>query len=291
VIDLDPLLAEEASAVEAALEHRLPPGDGDAAPRLVEAMRYSLLGGGKRLRPVLCLWVHDAAGAARDEAVWNAACALEMIHTYSLIHDDLPAMDDDDLRRGQASCHRRFDEATAVLAGDTLQTEAFGLLAAVRPPELAVRLGRLLSEASGRHGMASGQQFDLEATGHAGDMLRIHRLKTGRLLGAAAAMGAACAGVEDERVERIREAGVELGVAFQMVDDVLDVTVSAEELGKSAGKDPAQGKLTAVGELGVEGAREDARRRLGEAVVALERSGVADDRVRALALRLVERGR
>ena len=291
MIDLDRLLASEAAAVETALDRRLPRDDDTAAGRLVEAMRYSLLGGGKRLRPVLCLWIHDAAGGERGEAVWAAACALEMIHTYSLIHDDLPAMDDDDLRRGQPSCHRRFDEATAVLAGDTLQTEAFGLLGSVRPPELSVRLIALLSEASGRHGMASGQQLDLEATGHAGDMLRIHRLKTGRLLGTAAAIGAACAGVDDDRLQRIRAAGEELGVAFQMVDDVLDVTVSTEELGKSVGKDTAQGKLTAVGELGVDGARADAHRRLEQAVSELEWAGVADERVRALARRLVERGR
>lgn len=287
---LDRQLADEAAAVEAALDERLPAGG--PAPRLAEAMRYSLLGGGKRLRPVLCLWVHDAAGGeGRSEAVLDAACALEMLHSYSLIHDDLPAMDDDDLRRGQPSCHRKFDEATAILAGDALQTVAFGLLARVRPPETAARLVALLAHAAGVEGMAAGQQLDLEATGLEGNLLDIHRLKTGRLLGAAAAMGAACAGRDEASVQHIRAGGEDVGVAFQMVDDVLDATIDSGHLGKSAGKDAAQGKVTAVQSLGIEGAWRDARAHLERALDVWGDEGVLDDRVRGLATRLVERSR
>lgn len=288
-MDLDLLLAEEASAVETALDLRVPPRP--VSGRLVDAMRYSLLGGGKRLRPVLCLWIHDATGSVRTEAVVDAACALEMLHSYSLIHDDLPAMDDDDLRRGKPSCHRQFDEATAILAGDALQTEAFGLLARVQPSEVAVRLVGLLSRAAGVEGMAAGQQLDLDATGGEGNLLDIHRLKTGRLLGAAAAMGAACAGLDDERIEAVRRGGEDVGVAFQMVDDVLDATVDSAQLGKSAGKDAAQGKVTAVQSLGIDGAWRDARAHLARALESWSQAGVLDDRVRALATRLVERSR
>ena len=290
-MDLERLLREEALAVEAALEARLP-ATPVAPVRLTEAMRYSLLGGGKRLRPVLCLWIHDAAGgAARGQAVLDAACALEMMHSYSLVHDDLPAMDDDDLRRGQPSCHRKFDEATAILAGDALQTEAFGLLGRVRPADLAADLVRLLATAAGAGGMAAGQQLDLDATGGTGNLLDIHRLKTGRLLGASAAMGAACAGLDEATVGRVGRGGEELGVAFQMVDDVLDATVDSAQLGKSAGKDAAQGKVNAVEALGVDGARRDAHARLESALEAWEAAGVLDGRVRALAARLVERDR
>ena len=293
MIDLDAALAAEAAEVERRLEGALAPRGESGARRLEAAMRHSLLGGGKRLRPVLCLWVHDAATEReRGAAVWEAAMALEMLHTYSLIHDDLPAMDDDDLRRGQPSCHRAFDEATAILAGDTLQTEAFARLAGVRPAVLAVGLIAVLADAAGRGGMAAGQQLDLDASGGAGgDLARIHLLKTGRLLGAAAAMGALCAGCSPETVQTVRGAGEELGVAFQMVDDVLDETVPAGELGKTAGKDAEQGKLTAVGSLGLEGARAEARQRLETALERLSGVGVLDERLEALARRLVDRRR
>lgn len=300
MIDLDAILRQEAQAVEERLEAALPLEAGTCAPRLVEAMRYSLLGGGKRLRPILCLWTHEATGATRTPATWAAAVALEMLHTYSLIHDDLPAMDDDDLRRGQPSCHRQFDEATAILAGDTLQTEAFGLLARVEPATLAVALSSCLATAAGSRGMAAGQQLDLDATGVAiagdpgdrrdpRDPVVIHRLKTGCLLGASLAMGARCAGLSSARVELVRKAGEELGIAFQVVDDVLDHTVSAQQMGKTTGKDAEQGKLTAVGAWGLEGARADARSRLELALTGLQSAGVLDERVEALARRLVDR--
>jgi geranylgeranyl pyrophosphate synthase len=293
VIDLDALLRAEATVVGERLEVAMPRTDSAAAPRLVEAMRYSLLAGGKRLRPVLCLWIHEATGQSRTEATWAAAIALEMLHTYSLVHDDLPAMDDDDLRRGQPSCHRRFDEATAILAGDTLQTAAFGVLASAQPAELAVRLVECLASAAGADGMAAGQQLDLDATGGApeGDPTRIHRLKTGRLLGASTAMGALCAGLDPTTIERVRVAGEDLGIAFQVVDDVLDHTVSATQMGKTTGKDAAQGKLTAVGAWGIERARAQARERLELAVGTLRACGVLDERVEALARRLVDRSR
>jgi geranylgeranyl pyrophosphate synthase len=224
------------------------------SPRLAEAMSYALLSGGKRLRPLLCLWTADALGAARAESLWAAAMALEMLHSYSLVHDDLPAMDDDDLRRGQPSCHRRFDEATAILAGDALQSQAFALLAKQRPQELATELVVELAEAAGANGMAAGQQLDLEAGGGGGEPLRslerLHRLKTGRLLGASLAMGALAAGATRREIDWLRSIGETAGLVFQIVDDVLDRTRSAAELGKSAGKDARQGKRTAIAVYG-----------------------------------------
>lgn len=264
------------------------------APRLDEAIRYSLLGGGKRLRPILCLWTHDALGSPRGPEVWAAALALEMLHTYSLIHDDLPAMDDDDLRRGQPSCHVRFDEATAILAGDALQTEAFAVLGQLEDAQTGHWLVRVLAEAAGGRGMAAGQQLDLDAA--AGEarteqMMTIHGLKTGRVLGAAVAMGAITGGGSPETVERAHQAGEELGMAFQIIDDVLDETASAASLGKTAGKDREQGKVTAVAALGASAARELAETRLESGVAHLRRLGLASDALVALAGFLVRRSR
>lgn len=262
-------LVEEAATIEARLRGALSRSEG-ASPKLDEAIAYSLLGGGKRLRPALCLWLYDARCENRQGAVWNAAVALEMMHSYSLIHDDLPAMDDDDLRRGQASCHRRFDEATAILAGDALQAAAFELLAEIEDASLARECVRRLARGAGRAGMAAGQEWDLEATGRPGgeeELLRIHRLKTGALLGASMALGAACAGLQGADLDLCEEAGVDLGVAFQMVDDVLDEQASAQELGKSPGKDREQGKLTVLSLL----SPTDALERADEYLIACER--------------------
>ncbi|HKI84322.1 MAG TPA: polyprenyl synthetase family protein [Candidatus Krumholzibacteria bacterium] len=245
-----------------------------AAPRLLEAMEYSLMGGGKRLRPLLALWVHDAAGGSpqRTPAIWNAAIALEMLHTYSLIHDDLPAMDDDDLRRGQLSCHRSFDEATAILAGDALQTLAFELLAEITPPALASACTLRLARSAGVQGMASGQQWDLMAAEQTGgpEVETIHRLKTGALIGASFALGALCAQAEPAVVDGAQEAGVRLGIAFQIVDDILDETASAQELGKSPGKDQKQGKLTILRAHGKQRSEELARDFLAQSTSQLQ---------------------
>jgi geranylgeranyl pyrophosphate synthase len=295
-LDLAPALARERAQIEQRLARQLRCG-ASAAPRLDAAVSYSLLGGGKRLRPVLCLWAYDARRARRSAAVWRCAMALEMLHTYSLIHDDLPAMDDDDLRRGQPSCHRRFDEATAILAGDALQTEAFALLAGIRPAALSAIAVGLLADAAGRNGMAAGQQLDLHAGADGGrrGVVTLHRLKTGRLMGAALAMGAACAGVGGRRLWRVRNAGEQLGVAFQMVDDWLDASSCGAVLGKTAGKDRRQGKLTAVTALGAPAARAGAQRRARQGLAALRQSLVGGHRLPArlaeLALHLAQRDR
>ncbi len=266
-----------------------------AAPRLLEAMEYSLMGGGKRLRPLLALWVHDAAGGSpqRTPAIWNAAIALEMLHTYSLIHDDLPAMDDDDLRRGQLSCHRSFDEATAILAGDALQTLAFELLAEIAPPALASACVLRLARSAGVQGMASGQQWDLMAAEQTGgpEVETIHRLKTGALIGASFALGALCAQAEPAVVDGAEEAGVRLGIAFQIVDDILDETASAQELGKSPGKDQKQGKLTILRAHGKQRSEELARDFLAQSTSQLQELSLWSPELNWLCDSLVHRAR
>lgn len=284
-------LRAEAEAVHAELDHRLAGLEPAAAPRLLQAMRYAVLGPGKRLRAILCLWTAETAGANRDDTLWRAACSLELLHAYSLVHDDLPAMDDDDLRRGRPSCHRAFDEATAILAGDALQTQAFHLLAGARPHERATALVEELAAAAGVTGMVAGQQLDLDADAPPDDPIRIHRLKTGALLGACIGMGLICAGRSPADVARGRKAGIEVGVAFQIVDDVLDATATAEALGKSPGKDAAQDKRTAVAAWGVEGARAQARLRLDAALVELRGLGLGTPVLTELLQRLVERQR
>ena len=299
-------LKREAEAFEQRIEAHFR-GQPGPSGRLEEAMRYSLLAGGKRLRPILCLWTCDAAmrgrgsgdAPERNEAVWKAALALEMLHTYSLIHDDLPAMDDDDLRRGQPSCHRRFDEATAILAGDALQTEAFDLLSQIDDPRLSRECTRRLARASGRWGMVAGQQWDIDTTGGALDLTLsyeqifklIHRLKTGALIGVSMALGAACAGLEPSEVDRVEEGGRLLGEVFQIVDDLLDETSSTEELGKSAGKDREQGKLTAPRVLGREKSRGRAHALQEEAMAILEPVLSHSEELEGLCRRLIDRER
>jgi geranylgeranyl pyrophosphate synthase len=259
----------EARSVERALSQCLKQEPG-VPPVLRQAMAHSLLGGGKRLRPVLLLWAYDAVAArrrplvAREQAL-VAAAGLEMIHTYSLIHDDLPAMDDDVLRRGRPTCHVVFGEATAILAGDGLQARGFGLLAAAGGPA-AGRLVARVASAVGPAGMVGGQQCDLEAEGQsvtAAAVRRIHLGKTARLLAAALAAGADLGGATPRTVAAVEAAGLDLGLAFQGADDLLDVTGTAGELGKTAGKDAAAGKATWVRVEGL-AAAERRTRRLGE---------------------------
>ncbi len=263
--------------------------------RLAEAMRYSLLGGGKRLRPILTLWAAEACGGS-FEAALPAAAALEMVHTYSLVHDDLPAMDDDDLRRGRPTCHKQFDEATAVLAGDGLLTLAFETVARhVRPAETAAACVLALAEASGPEGMVGGQMADLEAEGRPGGTLAlleaIHRRKTGALLRAALKMGALTAGASPAEHSALDIYGRAVGLAFQIVDDLLDVGGDEAKLGKRVGKDSELGKWTYPGLLGVEQSRARARELAAEAVAALAMFGPRGDRLQALALDLLERDR
>jgi geranylgeranyl diphosphate synthase, type II len=292
--------------VDEALTTYLPEVDANpsaACPaRLAMAMRHSVLGGGKRLRPVLCVMAVEACGGALEAAL-PAACALEMVHTYSLIHDDLPAMDDDDLRRGRPTCHKAFDEATAILAGDALLTLAFEVVAReVRPGQAALRCVRILAEAAGPSGMVAGQMADLqaegrtEAEGHAADatlaaLEAIHRRKTGALLRAPLTMGAAIAEASEPRAEALDRYGRAVGLAFQIVDDLLDVQGDESKLGKRVGKDSELGKWTYPRFLGVDGSRRRARQLAEEAVAALEPFGPRGDLLCGLALALLERDR
>jgi geranylgeranyl pyrophosphate synthase len=229
----------------------------EAPPRLVEAMRHTLLGSGKRLRPALLRLVCARFGGS-DESAELPAVAIEFLHTYSLVHDDLPCMDDDDLRRGRPTCHKVYGEALAVLAGDALLTEAFGLLA--RAPRGAGHAAAL-ARAAGAEGMVGGQALDLDPGTVPGRKLveEIHLRKTAALLGAAAEMGALCAAMPDEVLGRARGFGLALGRAFQATDDILDVTGTPESLGKTPGKDARAAKPTLVAALGIEGARARAR--------------------------------
>ena len=251
--DLDRLLP----LLNARLTLRFEQGE---AMRVGEAIRYSLEAGGKRVRPMLCLLAAESVGSPAEAAL-SGAVALEYIHTYSLIHDDLPAMDDDDLRRGKPTCHVAFGEAHAILAGDGLQTEAFAVLAsdATIPPERRMEAITLLAEASGWRGMVGGQALDLEgevlATYGLEHLKTIHRLKTGALLRASLEMGGLLGGAEPAQRLALREAGAALGLAFQIQDDILDATSDTAVLGKRAGKDAEKGKITYPALLGLEGAR------------------------------------
>jgi farnesyl diphosphate synthase len=241
-------------------------GPGDCPPRLAEAMRYSLLGGGKRLRPILCLLAAEACGADQGLAM-PAACALEMVHTYSLIHDDLPAMDDDDLRRGRPTAHKKFDEATAILAGDGLLTFAFDVLG--RPethPDAAIRIALVtgLARAAGLGGMVGGQMLDLAAEGRFGkndtpqgekDVLTLQAMKTGAILKFCCTAGAILGNAPPAKRDAVTRYGQVIGQAFQIADDLLDVEGDTATLGKAAGKDAAHGKATLVDLLGIAGAR------------------------------------
>ena len=222
--------------------------------RLQEAMRYSLLSGGKRVRPVMTLAFCDMLGSQWREAL-PFACALELVHTYSLIHDDLPCMDDDDLRRGSPTCHKVYGETMAVLAGDALQGEAFGLIAAAPAMTAQQRIDAVavLSAACGGGGMVAGQVLDVDhlAQGEA-DLRLLHRLKTGAMLQAAAELGCVAAGADDGLRQRARDYGCHIGLAFQVRDDVLDVVADQGELGKPIGSDRAEGKRTFVDLLGLE---------------------------------------
>jgi geranylgeranyl diphosphate synthase type II len=297
-VDLAAFLEDARRRVDAALDRYVPGADGpqvDCPSRLAQAMRHSLLGGGKRLRPILALMAAEAVGADAEVAL-PAACALEMVHTYSLIHDDLPAMDDDDLRRGRPTCHRAFDEATAILAGDALQAMAFEVIARdIRPAEAASRCCLELAVACGPLGMVGGQMADLEAEGRtdatAPALEAIHRRKTGALLRASLRMGAIAAGADDEQLDALDRYGRGVGLAFQIVDDLLDVQGDEAKLGKRVGKDSGLGKWTYPGLLGIDGSRRRARQVAEDAVSALEPLGDRAARLRALALDLLERDR
>jgi len=260
-------MSESSAQVKADLDRLIPlldavltgPFRQGEALRLAEAMRYSLEAGGKRVRPVLCLLACEAVGGTSTQAL-PGALALEYVHTYSLIHDDLPAMDDDDLRRGRPTNHKVFGEGHAILAGDALLTEAFGVLASadLDPTKRAEAL-KLLAEGAGWRGMAGGQALDLEGEKVASydlDHLRlIHRLKTGALLRASLEIGAVLGGAAPAERAALRAYGEAIGLAFQIQDDILDATATDADLGKRAGKDAGRGKITYPSLLGLDGAR------------------------------------
>jgi geranylgeranyl pyrophosphate synthase len=271
-------LAETRGIVDAALDGWLP--SVEAEPRILhEAMRYSVFAGGKRLRPAIARAACRAVGG-RDEDALPAACALEMLHTYSLIHDDLPSIDDDDLRRGRPTCHVRFGVATAILAGDALQTEAFRVLAEETPLREAVpSLVSTLARAAGTNGMVGGEVADIEAEGQPPVLERvedIHARKTAALFRASALMGGIAAGAGDGALVALDAFGQALGLAFQIGDDILDETAGAEQLGKTPGKDRAAQKMSYPAAVGLDRSRVRANECAAEAKQALRSLDGAD---------------
>ena len=298
-------MAQHLRQVENALDRLLsphaPPGSAWAAPAdLNHAMRYAVLDGGKRLRPLLVLAafeaVHGAPASDADAAPMRAACAVELIHAYSLVHDDMPCMDNDVLRRGKPTVHVQFGQASALLAGDALQTLAFEVLTPLDArvdPAVQARLCAILARASGRVGMAGGQAIDLASVGQtlSEDSLRhMHQLKTGALLQASVMMGAACGTASAMALQAMEAFGQAIGLAFQVVDDVLDVTADSATLGKTAGKDADNDKPTYVALMGLERSRAYAATLAEQAHAALQGSGLADTAaLAALANRVIHR--
>jgi geranylgeranyl diphosphate synthase type II len=260
--------------------------------RLMESMRYSLLAGGKRLRPGLVLETFESCSGTSRPSALACAGAMELIHTFSLVHDDLPAMDDDELRRGRPTNHKVFGEAMAILAGDGMVVVAFELIATFAEPGLAGRLVAELANATGPSGMIGGQVLDIDSENQSLDLeqlKKLHRLKTGALIIASCRLGAICAGVDDKHLAAVTRYAEHLGLAFQIVDDLLDVTSTPEELGKATQKDQGKGKNTYPTLLGMEASRSQARREIADAVQAIESLGSAADGLRALANFVVDR--
>lgn len=276
----------------------------ESPKRLADALEYSLLAPGKRLRPVLCLLACETLGANLEQALGNA-CALEMIHCYSLIHDDLPAMDDDDLRRGRPTCHRQFDEATAILAGDALQPMAFeSILSSRLDPTALVESCQVLAWAAGIRGMVGGQMDDLleenrsqmqcdEPKGIEESPEKrldsIHRRKTGAMIEASVVLGAIAANATPECRSALARYGRGIGIAFQIVDDLLDVESTSEKTGKATGKDAARGKLTFPGVYGITESRRMANRWVAESLAALEPFNHQAEGLRQIAKYILER--
>ncbi len=291
-IDFAGWRAQVQSAMETVLDRHLPPAS-QRPVRLHEAMRYAVLDGGKRVRPLLVFAAGELSGAPRD-ALERAAAAVEMIHAYSLVHDDMPCMDDDDLRRGKPTVHRQYDEATALLVGDALQSQAFDVLAGGDlAADRKVEMLALLAQASGSSGMCGGQAIDLESVGVAltlPELEQMHRLKTGALLRASVMLG----GVAGKALPAAEAAALDayaaaVGLAFQVVDDILDVTADSATLGKTAGKDAANDKPTYVSILGLEASLALAEKLRQDAHQALQPFGDGARRLRELADLVVQR--
>ena len=281
--------------IDEALDRCLPTEDF-FPPRLFQAMRYSLFAGGKRLRPILCVAAAEAVGGMAD-FVLPGACALEMIHTYSLIHDDLPAMDDDDFRRGKPTCHKVFGEGVAILAGDALLTEAFHLLAgrdlAERIPEKTVVAAvRIVAEAAGHSGMVGGQTVDVLSEGKPADaetLQYIHSRKTGAMIVASVKLGAVLSGAGEEQVAALASYGGRAGLAFQIADDILNVEGDRKLLGKNTGSDVSRRKMTYPGLLGLDAARDKARELVEAAVNDLAEFDHRAEPLRKIARYILER--
>jgi farnesyl diphosphate synthase len=296
LFDLSAWSAGQLAAIEQALSRWVAdPVEAPAPAGLGDAMRYAVLDGGKRLRPLLVMAACAAVNGSAPAAM-RPACAVELIHAYSLVHDDMPCMDNDVLRRGKPTVHVRFGEAQALLAGDALQALAFGLLT---PDDDSVnaatqaRLCRLLAQAAGCQGMAGGQAIDLASVGlplTSAQLPEMHRLKTGALLQASVMMGAACGTASPAALVALRDYGAAIGLAFQVVDDILDVTADAATLGKTAGKDAAQDKPTFVSQMGLQASHDYAQQLLAQALSSLQASGLENtDALQALADMLVNR--
>jgi len=295
--ELKKYLKDKQQKVNAALE-KLWEDAGTPPTPLIHAMRYSLLAGGKRLRPILCIAACEAVGGCETD-VMPVACALELIHSYSLIHDDLPAMDDDDLRRGKPTCHKAFNEATAILAGDALLTVAFEILAAAgqrseRDSLLWLEVIYLIARAAGHSGMIEGQMMDLAAEGKALDLKQleaVHRHKTGALLEVSVRAGAMLGGGTHQQIDALAAYGRHIGLAFQVTDDILDIEGKLEELGKSPGSDRAHQKATYPSLIGLDQAKAHARQLIGKALEELKILGKKGEPLTALACYIIERKR
>ena len=286
--DLKTYLSERKQLVDAALEKLFPVPDG-LQKQVLEAARYSLFAGGKRLRPILCLAAAEVVGGSADSAM-PAACALEMIHTYSLIHDDLPAMDNDDFRRGKPTSHKVFGEAMAILAGDALMTEAFEFAASAAdygfPPEKVLKVVRILVRASGYRGMIGGQVIDLECETREADLATVeymHIHKTGALLSASLEIGAILGGGSGPQIAALRTYGHHFGLAFQITDDLLDIEGDADVMGKKPGSDAAKNKKTYPALIGLAQSRQAAREHVDAALCALGSFDAKAEPLRAIA--------
>ncbi len=290
--DLPALLAEHAERLSAYLGDVLARQAQAGAPaRLIEAIDYSLSAGGKRLRPALVLEANRLLGKPGASAL-AAAAAIELIHTFSLVHDDLPAMDDDDLRRGRPTNHKVFGEATAILAGDAMMTLAFDVVATDADADLVAPLTRELARASGPFGMIGGQILDIDGENRTLDLSalqQIHRMKTGALLTASCRLGAIAARAPDEQLDALSRFGRHLGLAFQIVDDLLDETATPEQMGKATNKDAGRGKNTYPRLLGLDESKRQATQQMDQAIESLALFGDRADRLIALARFVVER--
>jgi len=293
-LDFKAALAAKATAVNDTLAGLIEARE-DIQPKLAEAMRYCLNAGGKRIRAAILLWCSEATGSRPNQAARIAAAAVEMVHTYSLIHDDLPAMDDDDMRRGQPSCHKAFDEATAILTGDAILTLAFEVLAAeTDDSKVAAKLIRTLAHAAGPAGMVAGQMADLQNAGSKAGvetLMYIHTNKTARMFEAAAAMGAIAASQTQQQADALSHYGLKIGLAFQIADDILDLSATSKDLGKTAGKDSQQGKITYPAIVGIDRSKAIAAELTDGAVAGLSEFGPEADILRQLAKELLERTR